>query len=281
VCIDGLDQTPYRGGKPKGPVAKAHLIERLSAPNFDLVCGRVESPSYEAIHTRFIFFIADEYWVIVDQLRGERPHNYDLRFHLAPEAMNHVSVESDGSNHAVLAPGLSLVFASGSKPGIQPGWLAPGYGEKLPAPVVSVREDGVVNTDFFTLIAPRKLNDPPPTVKRIESAGRLSFAVRGIGPERSETDHVVWAATAEPFAFGRIGGNARATWRRASGWEAVSTFRACEVEGLAGGLDATEFVADARPLRWLLCDEQSDLKCDDGRNYERRCFLSATDVARR
>lgn len=264
VCIDGLDQTPYRGGKPKGSVAKAHLIERLSAPNFDLICGWVESPSYEAIHTRSVFFIANEYWVIVDQLRGKRPHNYDLRFHLAPEAMNHVSVKSDGSHHAVLAPELSLVFASDTKPGIQPGWFAPGYGEKLPAPVVSIRKDGVVNTDFFTLIAPRKLNDPPPTLKRIESAGRIRFAVGGVGPERSETDYVVWAATAEPFVFGRIGGNARATWRRASEWEARSTFRACEVERLAGGQVTTEFVADARRLRWLLCEE-SGLQWDDGR----------------
>lgn len=265
VCVDGLDQTPYRGGKPKGPVARAHLVERLSAPNFDLICGRVESPSYEAIHTRFIFFIANEYWVIVDQLRAKRPHNYDLRFHLAPEAMNHLSVNCEGGNHAVIAPGMSLVFAFENEPGIQPGWFAPKYGEKLPAPVVSVRKDGVVNTDFCTLIAPRKLNDRPPTLTRIESAGGIRFAVSGVGPERSETDYVVWAATAEPFAFGPIEGNARATWRRASEWEADSTFRACEVEQRAGGHVTTESVADARPLRWLLCDKQNGIQCDDGR----------------
>ena len=265
VCIDGLDQTPYRGGKPKGPVAKAHLIERLSAPNFDLICGRVESPSYDVIHTRFIFFIADEYWVIVDQLRAKRPHNYDLRFHLPPEAMNHLSVKSEGGNHAVIAPGMSLVFASDCKPGLQPGWFAPKYGEKLSAPVVSVRADSIDNTDFFTLIAPRKLNDQPPTLKRTKSAGRISFAVGGVGPEQSEIDYVAWAGTAEPFAFGRIGGNACATWRRASESEARSTFRACEVERLTGGEVTNKCVSDARPLRWLLCDEQSGLQCDDGR----------------
>ena len=206
VCIDGLDQTPYRCGKPKGAVAETRLIERLSAPNFDLICGRLESPSYEAIHTRFIFFIADEYWVIVDQLRGERPHNYDLRFHLAPEAMNHVTVESAGNNQAVLAPGLSLVFPANNKPAIQPGWFAPKYGEKLPAPVVSVRADEVVNTDFVTLVDPRNLNDPLSTLKVIESAGCISFVVSGVGPERSETDCVVWSAAAEPSSPGELGG---------------------------------------------------------------------------
>jgi hypothetical protein len=260
VCIDGLDQTPYRRGKPKGPVAEAQFIERLSAPGFDLICGRVESPSYEAIHTRFIFFIADEYWVMVDQLRGERPHNYDLRFHLAPEAMNHTSFKSCDRSHAVVAPGVALVFAVASKPGIEPGWLAPKYGEKMPAPVVSVRADGVASTDFFTLIAPRKLGDPPPTLRAIDSGDRISFAVSGVGQKRSATDHVAWGATAEPFRFGRIGGSARATWRRASAGAASSVFRACEVERLAG---ATALVANARPLRWLMCDEQDGLTRDD------------------
>ena len=262
VCIDGLDQTPYRRGKPKTPVAEAQFIERLSAPNFDLICGRVESPAYEAVHTRFIFFIADEYWVIVDQLRGARPHNYDLRFHLAPEAMNHTSVKSSDSNHAVLTPGVALVFASAGKPGIEPGWFAAKYGEKMAAPVVSVRADDVAHTDFFTLITPRKLNDPPPTLKAIDSGDHVCFSVSGVGQKRSATDHVAWSATTEPFGFGRVGGRARATWRRASAREGSSVFRACEVERLAG---ATELVADARPLRWLMCDEQNSFTRDDGR----------------
>jgi uncharacterized heparinase superfamily protein len=60
VCVDGLDQIPYRCGKPKGPLAEARLVERLSAPNFDLLHGRVTSPSYDTVHSRFIFFNAHE-----------------------------------------------------------------------------------------------------------------------------------------------------------------------------------------------------------------------------
>ena len=262
VCIDGLDQTPYRRGKPKAQVAEARFFERLSAPNFDLICGRVNSPSYEAVHTRFIFFIADEYWVIVDQLRGERSHNYDLRFHLAPEAMNHVSVSSDSRNHAVVAPGLSLVFPANHTPAIQPGWFAPKYGEKVPAPVVSVRAEAQANTDFFTLIAPRQSNDRLRTLKTIESGNRISFVVSGVGLKQSETDYVVWSAVAEPFKFGRFWGSAHATWRRASAWETHSVLCACQVCPLAG---VQECAADARSLRWLLCDEQDRLIFDDGR----------------
>ncbi len=184
VCVDGLDQTPYRCGKPKGPIAEAQLIERLSAPSFDVLHGRVTSPAYDAVHTRFIFFIADEYWVIVDQLSAELPHEYDLRFHLAPEAMNHTRVQSRDGNNAVIAPGLALVFPSDHQPQLEPGWIAPQYGQRISAPVVSVRTKAA-NTVFYTLLMPHKLNDPVPALRVLSrdcssSPDQISFEVSGI-----------------------------------------------------------------------------------------------------
>lgn len=259
VCVDGLDQTPYRCGKTKGSVATTVLIERLSAPNFDLLCGQTKSPCYDTIHTRFVFLVADEYWVIVDQLRGGRRHNYDLRFHLSPEAMNHTSVRSCDGNFAVLAPGVALVSTSPYKPTLEPGWFAPKYGVKLGAPVVSIRSDGTAEADFFTLIAPHKLNDPPPSLKVIESVGRLGFAVSGVGRERSAIDHVTWSVTAEPFEFGFVRGSARVIWRRASMQATSLAFRGCDVEQFT----SAEFAADARH-RWLMVDEKGHLRFENG-----------------
>jgi hypothetical protein len=54
-----------------------------------MICGEVRSPVYEAVHTRRIFFVAGEYWLIIDSLSGSVPHKYDLRFHLTAEALNH------------------------------------------------------------------------------------------------------------------------------------------------------------------------------------------------
>jgi heparinase II/III-like protein len=111
VCIDGLDQVPYRRGKPKKPLPQAQLIERWSAPGFDVLAGSADSPCYEVIHTRRIFFIADEYWIIWDSLRGERPHRFDLRFHLSPEAWDRTQISAG----AVRAPGLALVLKAFSE----------------------------------------------------------------------------------------------------------------------------------------------------------------------
>ncbi|HKB14200.1 MAG TPA: alginate lyase family protein, partial [Vicinamibacterales bacterium] len=70
VTVDGLDQTPYRRGKPKGPVAQARFLQRLTRTGCDLLWGEVVSPAYDAVHCRRVLFIGDEYWLIEDRLDG-------------------------------------------------------------------------------------------------------------------------------------------------------------------------------------------------------------------
>lgn len=246
VCVDGLDQTPYRCGKPKGPRAEAQLIERLSAPNFDVLCGRVTSPCYDAVHTRFIFFIAGEYWVIVDTLSAEVPHDYHLRFHLAPEAMNHTVIR----NNAVIAPGVALIFPR-HEPQLEPGWFSPQYGQKISAPVVSVHSKAI-ETVFFTLVMPLELNEPLPAFRVLTGeatcSDRISFEVTGVGRNQSAIDRVAWCARAEHFAIGSARGTARAAWARAFTSGSESVVQACEAGTIACTRDcATELLSGAGP----------------------------------
>lgn len=256
VCVDALDQTPYHCGKPKGPIAEAQLLERLSAPNFDLLCGRVTSPSYDAIHTRFIFFIADEYWVIVDNLSGEVPHDYNLRFHLAPEAMNHTAVQKREGNNAVIAPGVALIFPSRNEPQLEPAWFAPQYGQKISAPVVSVHTRAA-ETAFFTVVMPLELNEPLPAFRvLIDDADRISFEVTGVGPDKSAIDRVAWSAGTEHFALGTITGTARAAWARAFASGSASVVQACEASTITCAPDcATELLPGAGPISWIAWNE--------------------------
>jgi hypothetical protein len=260
VCVDGLDQTPYYCGKPKGGVAKADLLERLSAPNFDVLYGRVTSPSYDAVHTRFIFFIAGEYWVIVDRLSSAVPHDYNLRFHLAPEAMNHTAIRRRDGNNAVIAPGLALVFPSRNEPQLEPGWFAPQYGQRISAPVVSVRSKAA-ETLFFTLVMPLELNDPLPEFRVLtgEAAGsdRIGFEVTGVGRNKSAIDRVAWSAGTEQPALGTITGTARATWARAFTSGSESVVQECVVHTIAcapGG--ATDLLSGAGHISWIAGTER-------------------------
>jgi hypothetical protein len=269
VCVDGLDQIPYRCGKPKSPLAEVRLVERLSAPNFDLLHGRVTSPSYDAIHSRFIFFIADEYWVIVDKVSGEVPHDYNLRFHLAPAAMNHIAIQKDEGNNAVIAPGLALLFESNDKPQIEPGWFSPEYGKKISAPVVSVRSH-VADAVFYTLVMPRELNDPLPVFRVLSDdttcSDRISFEVSGVGRNKSEIDRVIWGARAEHFAIGGAAGTARAVWVRAFTSGTASVVQGCEVNTIACAPDcATELFFGADPVGWIAWQEGFGLSHSGGR----------------
>ena len=211
VCVDDRDQVEYRRGKPKGPLAHACLVERFTSPGFDMLCGEVRSPSYEAVHTRRIFFVAGEYWLIVDSLRGEVPHKYDLRFHLTPDALNHCTQVSGPHNTGIRTPDMVLLFAVASrgnlgrcrggptyndfKPELSQGWISPRYGIKEAAPVVSVVLNGQANVDFYTLIAPRELSAP---LLQFQVSTEGHLRITGVGRNFNEADELSWQANKEP-----------------------------------------------------------------------------------
>jgi hypothetical protein len=192
VCVDDLDQVPYRRGKPKGALAHGRLLERITAPGFDMLCGKAHSPAYDAIHTRRIFFIAGEYWLIVDSLRGLAPHKFDLRFHLTAAAWNHCTRIDNG----IRTPELVLLFEPQHAPVLSKGWVSNYYGTKEVAPVVSVVADGCENADFYTLIAPLKLTSPVPQFQAYSGHVRVQWG--------EEVDDITWS-------------NASAQWTRTGG----------------------------------------------------------------
>ena len=133
VCVDGLDQTPYTRKAPAGPVAHGRFLGRTTAAGLDELVAEAVSPVYEAVHRRRIRFVDGRRWIIEDRLRGERPHRYDLRFHLAPEAHGRTRVEGT----TVVAPGVALVVRGADELALERGWVSPRYGVRLEAPVVS------------------------------------------------------------------------------------------------------------------------------------------------
>ena len=208
VCVDNLDQVPYRCGKPKGPLAHGRLLERITAPGFDMFRGEVHSPAYKAVHTRRIFFIAGEYWLIVDSLRGNVPHTFDLRFHLTAAAWNRCARISGPTNNGIRTPDLVLLFEADREPTLSHGWVSPCYGVKEIAPVVSVISEGEANADFFTLIVPRHLSAPLPR-----------FAVESTDFDPLQTGRVLVEQTGEHFDHAdeiRWGNGAQPLWRRTS-----------------------------------------------------------------
>jgi hypothetical protein len=201
VVVDGLDQTPYRPGKPrKGTIARGRLVERHGAPGLDVLVGEAESTVYDAVHTRRVAFVSDEYWLIEDRLEAPTAHRYDLRFHLAPEADGEVTVERRGDVHVVCAPGLALVIHGPGTARVEPGWVAPLYGVKRPAPVVSVVVEDAMDATFTTAVLPLEAGAELPSVRVRQEGDATTVELE----TRTVCDTVRWSHAGAPLDLGPL-----------------------------------------------------------------------------
>jgi hypothetical protein len=245
VTVDGLDQTTYFPGKPKGNIASGQLITRISAPRIEVVGGTAKTPRYDARHTRHVFFVAQEYWMVVDRLEATSLHYYDLRYHLAPAAWRHVDVRDS----RVTAPGLAMVIVGPGGIGIEDGWVSPRYGIKEPAPIISMRSQPQRNALFVTAIVPQP-DSPAPVEMSVTASAEETLAVTlsGIGPTMDATDRILWRPGGAPFALPDLRGVADVTWRREHAEE--GPFEFCGAR-LRDGVDGAPLAP------WLLsCDDE-------------------------
>jgi hypothetical protein len=203
VCVDGLDQQPYRRGKPKGPQAVAHAVRQVGCSFLDIVVAEAESPSYDAHHRRTVIFVAGEYWLIVDELSSTSVHDYRLRYQLSPAAAGLTALDGQ----TVTAPGVALL-TSGGTVSLETGWVSPSYGKRLMAPAVVARAAGT-SARFLTAIVPREDSDPVPELVGLSDR---SAAVRGIAG--GATDVLSWADDVEERCFGPLTCNADVAWVR-------------------------------------------------------------------
>ena len=245
VCVDGLDQTPYARGKPNEAVAQASFLGRHRAPGLDVLHGEARSPCYEVVHSRRVVFVAGEYWLLEDRLRGERAHRYDLRFHLAADAWQRTEVAVGEANAIVRGPGLALIVAPAGTPRLEAGWVAESYGVKRPAPVVSIAVDGMAEVTFTTLVVPLAPGGNPPSLAAHARDGATVVEVRGTGPDGRARDWVGWRSSRGRLELGPLEVRAVAAWLRQAESGAIVAFGACEAEAVPG--QAVELVA-AEPM---------------------------------
>jgi hypothetical protein len=218
VTVDGLDQTPYRRGKPKHDRAALARVLWRHCPDdqsLDVVRGQVHSPCYDAVHTRDVLFVAGEYWLVADHLSAETGHDYTHRLHLAPRARGRTTIVRREHDVVVRAPDVDLVYPPDATPRIGPGWVSPVYGIKEPAPVVSVERHHAPNAAFLVALCPRRDGRRPPRIVVVHRSPELvSVRLEGVGRDGSFSDHVAWATEPCPLRLGAMSVTARVGWMR-------------------------------------------------------------------
>ncbi|HET7477336.1 MAG TPA: alginate lyase family protein [Dermatophilaceae bacterium] len=152
VTVDGRDQVPFRAGKPRGELSAARLLGRTTTDRLDVLQGQVVSPCYDAVHTRTVALVDDDYWVVHDRLRAPSPHVYQARWHLDPLAEGSARLAQGGG--LVTAPGLALHTGGDGVAGLEPGWVSPAYGVRRPAPVATITTPARCDADLVTVVVP-------------------------------------------------------------------------------------------------------------------------------
>ncbi|MEZ5225751.1 MAG: heparinase II/III family protein [Acidimicrobiales bacterium] len=181
VCVDGLGSTPYRRGKPKGPTSSAHLVRRHTEHGLDIVVARATSPQYRAVHERTLAFVGGEYWIVIDELADDEPHDYVARWHLDPSTQGAVTVRAAEAGSIVETPAATFVVLRDSGlVDIEDGWVSPtrrappGTGDRHCGASPPHRNDRDVDRSALPLAAighSRGRRRPP---RRADRLGRIS-----------------------------------------------------------------------------------------------------------
>lgn len=159
VTVDGRNQTRYA---PKavpatgtrhapgslrhrigGPAPRVARHAYVSHGRFGYVAASASSAEYDAVHTRHVAWLFDEYWLVVDRLEAPTVHRYEQRFQLDERAEGQATVGVRESTCHVRSPGLVLGFdatASGM-PTLEAGSVSYEYGERHAAPRVCVARE--------------------------------------------------------------------------------------------------------------------------------------------
>lgn len=165
VLVDKRNQTRYEWRKTRfkisGPEPDREVIAFVSRPGLDYLHGIARSHEYSVIHERTVLFINGEYWVILDLLRAEESHRYDLLFHLAPSAQDAVSLSVSNDTLMIHSPQLVLAhpLVPTVLPSIEEGFVSASYGKKDRAPIVQLTQHASA-TLFLTVAYPYKYDTP-------------------------------------------------------------------------------------------------------------------------
>ncbi|MDH5563021.1 MAG: heparinase II/III family protein [Nitrospirota bacterium] len=165
VVVDGKNQTRYVlhkiRHKIRGPHPD-HLVKAfISEPSFDFIHGQAQSHEYPVLHERKILFPCLDYWIIIDRLTAQEAHQYDLLFHLNPQAQDAVTVTQANETLAYAAP--HVLIAQPLTPSIQgailQGYASKTYGTKDLAPILRFRQTEA-EACFHTVLLPFENHQP-------------------------------------------------------------------------------------------------------------------------
>ena len=180
VTVDGQDQAVQETGfiwsRPYNP----RLLNQKSGNGWVLLHGSHDGYkrlSDAVIHERAVFLESGTRILVKDSFRGQGSHDFELNFHLHPDAVveecdDWISTDAAGAKAFIrLVEGGSFEVIRGREESIH-GWYSPAYGVKLPSPVLSCRSRKQAGEALFvtvvSLSGPCDVNELKDRFRQIE-----------------------------------------------------------------------------------------------------------------
>jgi hypothetical protein len=204
LTVDGVSSSIPAGPFAWSHVANAKVLNWISRDRFDFFSG--SHNGYESLQPpvtlrRDVLFLKGDYWLLVDSLKSDGEHRYEMPFHFVESA--HPAV-SDSSNlkylieEAAEEPGLNIAISvdNGSFQN-QQRWVSRVYRQRLPAPVITLNFKAGTR-QIISFLIPGTVAAPRPQIKTLETITGLAFevtdeAVRDlilVGPVQTITDEI-------------------------------------------------------------------------------------------
>ncbi|MEZ4762958.1 MAG: alginate lyase family protein [Calditrichia bacterium] len=146
ITVNGCGQAVHEGRIGWSRVSSPKLRHQLITESFDYACAetdRFANLEKDAIHRRHIFFEKGKYAIVFDEVSGNATDELNivssLHFHPAEVQLKEQILFVDQKPAAIFAMPYAATIAVNSGGKLpEDGWNAPGYGEKLPAPVLRI-----------------------------------------------------------------------------------------------------------------------------------------------
>ncbi len=175
VTVDGESSSTPLGPFSWQTVANAKVLEWTSKPESDFFSGthdgylRLMSP---VTHRRDILFQKGDYWIIVDEIESDGPHEYALPFHFVESAKPELTVE-EGLSVIRERPqddaGVEIFISSpDGELHDETSWVSRAYRQRAAAKVPTLRFRAAGKTQIVSFIIPRRVSEPRVTVRELK-----------------------------------------------------------------------------------------------------------------
>ena len=196
ALVDGRDQSEMGETFRWNQIAQSRVVKQLTRAGIEYVEG--EHNGYTrlpqgVVHRRRLLYCKPDYWVVVDDFRGEGEHSFDLYYHFGPE----VEISFGGCDgfkqelelHAQVPGGGLRVFLCASAPlkaeivrgqsaPIQ-GWVSRRYGEKRPALTLRVTFCSPVPAAIVSILVPFVAGSDQPASRQDREGCEVSGLAAG------------------------------------------------------------------------------------------------------